>query len=73
MILRASKIEYNWYATSESGEDYSTYEAGKHGITKIEIDGYTGGKFAKVYFNKGAIIEVYNLNKIFYLPTGVPK
>ena len=71
MILRATRVHYNWHTTHEEGEDYFSYEVGKSKVIMIEIHERNDIKYALVFFENGERVEQYNLNKIVYQPTEV--
>lgn len=67
-------ITYNWYYTTQEGEEYDKYEIGNKNVKKItehKPQGEGDNWYCDVEFNDGKIITVTNLNKITRKPLSV--
>jgi len=68
--MKITGIQYNWRQVAdddEIGEDYDYAEVGVESVVAITDNRLNLGSF-NIIFENGAMIELFNPNKIYYEP-----
>lgn len=66
------RIDFNWFYSTEVGEEYQTAELNKYGVVKIEeIPPRCEGdrNCYAVHMKNGWIKHIYNVNRAYLRPT----
>lgn len=63
-------VEYNWYATSEIGEDFCSATVGKDHVESINYhtpQGEGDRHFCDIQMDSGVQLRIFNINKVEFL------
>ena len=65
------RVDYNWYFSSENGEEFSTAKVGQSGVTEIRY--YSPQHecechYCEVIFENGSLERIFNINRVYEEP-----
>lgn len=61
-----TEIHFNWFSTTENGEDYFEHSVGKRGVKSIGNEGIDSVECYAIDFEDGRRELIYNPNRVFY-------
>ena len=64
---KVKAIIFDWFYSTENGEQYCSSRVGKLGVSKIEYHPAMGDgdrHFCDVYYEEGSVIRKFNLNSV---------
>ena len=66
-VKKVKSIIFDWFYSTENGEEYCSRTVGKLGVNKIEYHPAMGEgdrHFCDVYHEDGSVIRKFNLNSV---------
>ena len=66
-----ARVEYNWFTTSESGEEYDIAEVVDRGVKRIDYHqphGEGDRHYCDIHYADGTGARVFNLNRVVEKP-----
>lgn len=72
--MEITEIHYNWYYTTNEGEDYTIIKLGERGVKKIiehRPQGDGDNWYCEIEYTDGTLLTVANLNKVVSKPLSV--